>query len=203
MPVKDQIDSEETALRALAPAGHYVGLHIRNSTPLISLIGYPQAWMIRYMENGYTMRDPVVAWGFSQSGVSRWSDVNIPDPFGILEEAKEFGITFGAVVSIGLMQSRTIAGAARSDREFTDDELVEVADIVQRLHDLSTPPKKLTRMQIEALKLIATGQRYAEAAASLGISESALKARLTTVRENLAARTTAEAIQRAKDYGLM
>ena len=50
---------------------------------------------------------------------------------------------------------------------------------------------------------MASGSRYAEAAALLGISESALKARLKSARERLYARTTAEAIQRAQEYNLL
>ena len=62
---------------------------------------------------------------------------------------------------------------------------------------------RLTKAQIAALKLLADGDRNAAAAAKLGISESALKLRLASARERLMARTTAEAIQRAKDYNLL
>ncbi len=92
---------------------------------------------------------------------------------------------------------------ARADREFTDAEIEDLQSIVMRLHEMTEPPQKLTRAQIEALKCIADGDRYAAAAAKLGISESALKARLTSARQRLMSRTTAEAIQRAKDYGLI
>ena len=64
-------------------------------------------------------------------------------------------------------------------------------------------PTEEEKAQIEALKCIAGGDRIAAAAAKLGISESALKARITSARIRLMARTTAEAIQRAKDYRLM
>jgi LuxR family transcriptional regulator len=67
----------------------------------------------------------------------------------------------------------------------------------------TTPPDSLTGAQIDALRLIANGSRYAAAAAQLGISESALKARLKSARERLLARTTAEAIQRAIEYKLL
>jgi LuxR family transcriptional regulator len=53
------------------------------------------------------------------------------------------------------------------------------------------------------LRLIAAGDRHAAAAAKLGISESALKARLTAARQRLMARTTAEALQRAQEYRLL
>jgi LuxR family transcriptional regulator len=68
---------------------------------------------------------------------------------------------------------------------------------------LTKPPAQLTVAQVEALRCIADGDRHAAAAAKLGISESALKARLTSARLRLMARTTAEALQRAKEYGLM
>jgi len=68
---------------------------------------------------------------------------------------------------------------------------------------MTEPPESLTPAQIQALRLIAAGDRHAAAAAKLGISESALKARLNAARQRLLARTTAEAIQRAKDYRLL
>ena len=70
-----------------------------------------------------------------------------------------------------------------------------MAAIGHRLHDATEPPEELTKAQIEALKCIAGGDRIAAAAAKLGISESALKARITSARIRLMARTTAEAIQ--------
>ena len=74
---------------------------------------------------------------------------------------------------------------------------------MQRLHEMTEPPEELTQAQIEALRCIAGGDRHAAAAEKLGISESALKARISSARVRLMARTTAEAIQRAKDYRLI
>lgn len=106
-------------------------------------------------------------------------------------------------MACGPIKSRTIASFARSDREFSDHEIATAAAIVHRLHDMTEPPEELTKAQIEALKCIAGGDRIAAAAAKPGISESAFKARITSARIRLMARTTAEAIQRAKDYRLM
>ena len=69
--------------------------------------------------------------------------------------------------------------------------------------DMPLPPASLTKAQKEALRCIAEGDRHAAAAAKLGITESAFKARLISVRERLKARTTAEALQRAKEYRLL
>lgn len=203
MSVKLGLDVELHQLSLMAPAGYSIGLHIRFTAPLFMFQSYDQAWLDHYTEHGYVLRDPMVAWGFSTTGTIRWSDRSLPDPFGLFKEAARFGLHYGATVACGPIKSRTIASFARQDREFTDHEIAAVAHIVERMHDMTEPPEELTKAQIEALRCIAGGDRIAAAAAKLGISESALKARITSARIRLMARTTAEAIQRAKDYRLM
>ncbi len=203
MPSHKGIELELHELSLLAPSGYFVGLHIRFTSPLMTFQTYDQAWTDRYTEQGYAMRDPMVAWGFSTVGSTRWSKMGVPDTFGILKQAASYGLVYGVAVACGPVSSRTIAGAARADREFTDPEITKVDAIINRLHTTTTPPDSLTTAQIEALRLIAAGDRHTAAAAKLGISESALKARLNSGRLRLMARTTAEAIQRAKDYRLI
>jgi LuxR family transcriptional regulator len=203
MSIKLGMDIELHQLAMMAPAGYSVGLHIRFTAPLFMFQTYDPAWLDHYTENGYVLRDPMIAWGFSTTGTIRWNDASLPDPFGLFKTAASYGLTHGATVACGPIKSRTIASFARSDREFTDPEIAACAAIVHRLHEMTEPPEALTKAQIEALKCIAGGDRIAAAAAKLGISESALKARITSARIRLMARTTAEAIQRAKDYRLM
>jgi LuxR family transcriptional regulator, quorum-sensing system regulator SdiA len=203
MSVKLGIDVELHQLSLMAPGGYFVGLHIRFTAPLFTFQTYRQEWLDHYTEKGYVLRDPMVAWGFSTVGSSRWSDPSVPDPFGIFKEAAQYGLKYGVTVSCGPVKSRSIASFARVDREFEDHEIAAIAKIVHRLHDVTEPPEELTKAQIEALRCIAGGDRFTAAAAKLGISESALKARITSARIRLMARTTAEAIQRAKDYRLI
>jgi len=203
MSKKLGLDIDLHRLALLAPAGYFVGLHIRFASPLMSFQTYDKRWTDHYTEQAYVMRDPMTAWAFGQTGSTRWSEVDIPDPFGIMKEAAEYGLKYGVTVSCGPISSRTIGGCAREDREFTDEEIGKIAEIIHRLHDLTEPPESLTPAQIDALRRIAAGDRHAAAAAKLGISESALKARLMGARQKLLARTTAEAIQRAKDYRLL
>jgi LuxR family transcriptional regulator len=147
--------------------------------------------------------DPIISWGFSTTGTVRWSELDFPDPHDVLGQAEQFGLKYGVAVAHGPTSSRTIGGFAREDREFTDPEIEQIRDTVRLLHQESTPPDSLTAAQRHALRLVASGCRHAEAAALLGISESALKARLKSARERLYARTTAEAIQRAREYSLL
>lgn len=203
MSIQARIDLELKNLAPLAPKGYFIGLHIRFTSPLMSFQTYDQAWLDHYTENGYVLRDPMTAWGFSTTGWIRWSDPALIDPFGLFKEAATYGLKFGATVACGPIRSRTIASFARDDRDYADSEIELISSVVHRLHEMTDPPHDLTKAQIEALKCIAGGDRHAAAAAKLGISESALKARVTAARTRLMARTTAEAIQRAKDYRLL
>lgn len=199
----ESIDKELEGLAELAPSGYSLGLHIRFAAPLMVFQTYPPAWTDIYTSNAYALRDPILAWGFSIAGARRWSEIEVPDPFKVMDQAAEHGLRYGVAVACGPLSSRTIAGGARADREFLDPEIAAFEEHVRRLHDLTEPPESLTTAQVEALRLIAAGDRHAAAAAKLNISESALKARLMSARQRLLARTTAEAIQRAKDCRLL
>ncbi len=203
MSLRSGIEQYTQKLAVMAPGGFFFALHIRFALPLLHHQTYPQGWTDRYTEEAYALRDPIIAWGFSTVGATRWSEITIPDPFDILGQAREFGMVYGLAVSCGPMKSRTIASASRDDREFTDGEIAAFRAVIEQLHDITEPPKSLTDAQIEALRCIAEGDRYAAAAARLKISESALKARLAAARTALLARTTTEAIQRARDYRLL
>ena len=197
------IDRYTRQLSKYAPGGFFFALHIRFALPLLHHQSYPEGWTDLYTEQAYALRDPIIAWGFSEEGVKRWSEIDIPDPFDILGQARAFGMNHGCAVSCGPMRSRTIATASREDREFTDSEMEDFAKVIRQLHDVTEPPDSLTSAQAEALRLIGEGHRYAAAADKIGISESALKARLAAARQTLLARTTAEAVQRARDYRLI
>ncbi|HRO13887.1 MAG TPA: autoinducer binding domain-containing protein [Paracoccus sp. (in: a-proteobacteria)] len=203
MSSRAEINAVLSRLRRLAPSGYFLGLHIRFAAPLMQFQTYPAAWSEHYSANAYALRDPTIAWGFSTTGASRWSSMPIPDPFGIMKEAVRFGLAYGLTVSCGPIKSRTIASFGHDTREFTDDEIATISTLVRRLHEITEPPESLTKAQQEALRCIAEGDRHAAAAAKLGITESAFKARLISARERLMAKTTAEALQRAKQYRLL
>ncbi len=197
------LDQGLAKLADMSPKGYALGLHIRFASAHLMIQTYDPRWTEIYTEKGYMLADPMVFWGFGTEGAIRWSALNLPDPHNILGQAASFGLKYGVAVSFGPTSSRTIGGFARGDREYTDAEIAQIQDVVQDLHVKSTPPEQLTSAQRMALRLIAKGSRHTEAAALLGISESALKARLRSARERLFVRTTAEAVQRAQEYNLL
>jgi LuxR family transcriptional regulator len=190
-------------LDQLAPMGYTVGLHIRFATPLVYKSSYPPAWVEHYNSHSYYLRDPLVFWGVGVEGTTRWSSIPLPDPFGVMKKAAGHGLKFGAVSSYGPITSRSIVGISRSDREFDDDELARLKELTIQLHIEAKPPSELTKAQIEALQCLANGDRHAAAAEKLGITESAFKARLQSARVRLEARTTSEAIRKAREYRLL
>lgn len=203
MSIKSSIDLKLREMGQYAPKGFFIGLHIRFTAPLMTFQTYDSDWIDYYTDNGFVLRDPMTAWGFSTTGTIRWSDPRLPDPFDLFGEARKFGLKYGVTISHGPIRSRTIASFSRADREFTHPEIVALEVLVKDLHEMTEAPIELSKAQVEALRCVAAGDRHAAAAAKLGISESALKARLISVREKLMARTTAEAIQRAKDLRLL
>ena len=190
-------------LEQLAPMGYTVGLHIRFATPLIYRSSYPDAWVDHYNSHSYYLRDPLVFWGVGVEGTTRWSAIPLPDPFGVLKKAAAHGLAYGAVSSYGPITSRSIVGISRADREFDDDELDTLKEVTVQLHIEAKPPSELTKAQMEALQCVANGDRHSAAAEKLGITESAFKARLTSARIRLEARTTSEAIRKAREYRLL
>ena len=203
MADRPEIDIELDRLATMAPQGFCINLQIRYVTPLLHFTTHSPEWIAHYHENGFPLRDPTIGWAMSVEGAYRWSQMPVPDPYGFFEEAASFGLNFGLTVSCGPVTSRTIASFCRRDREFSDDEISELSAQVTRLHDMARPIERLTAAQIEALRAVAAGNRHSAAAAKLNISESAFKARLISARKRLSARTTAEALQRASDHGLI
>lgn len=190
-------------LEEIAPLGYAVGTHIRFAKPLFIRSTLPASWQRAYADNAYALRDPMIFWGISKAGSIRWSEITLPDPFGVMTKAAEHGLKYGATVSCGKITSRTLVGVARDDREFHDDEIAEVMRIAGVLHDIAEPPRDLTPAMLEALRLVGDGARPVEAAAALGINEAAFSARLSGAQEKLGATTLAEALRLARQQKLL
>lgn len=190
-------------LDELAPLGYNAGLHIRFARPLYFRSTYAPEWQEEYNKNQYALRDPLVFWGISKTGRTRWSEITLPDPFGVMAKARAHRLLFGAVISCGKLTSRTIVGISRDDREFSDAEMDDVADITEGLHQVAEPPTDLAVGDLEALRIMDILEDTSRAARKIGIPEDALLARLASAQVRLGAQTTAEAIRLAKDYRLI
>ena len=134
----------------LAPAGYALGFHIAYTTPKFMFQSYPKAWLDYYSQNGLVMSDPMVAWGFENTGACRWSDLD--DPEGVMIKAAEFGMPYGIVCTLKTEDSLSICGFARADREFSDAEIADILDKVGELHKSTAERAQLSPETVQDLK---------------------------------------------------
>lgn len=193
-------------LSALAPAGYYIALRVGFAFPVEEVNELPSSWVQEYTMGGYMLSDPLIGWCYSETGVCRWSEMTVPDRRGVMVRAQAHGLRFGAATSIldaAPGGQRSYATFARADREFTDEELSCLEEHLRARHRALHPPQNITEAEIEALRLIKSGQRLKQIAFQLGVTEGAIKQRLKNARVKLSAKTGAEAISRAATFGLI
>jgi LuxR family transcriptional regulator len=184
----------------IAPAGFYVALRVGFTFPEEELNALPEPWVEFYTTQGLVVQDPAMRWVYGHTGALRFSDLDVPDPHQVRAHAAVFGLAHGAVVSV-LNPSdrgrRSYGLFFRDDRDFEAIELEQLQRLVKRAHSGPVDEPTLTAAEIEALKLQSQGLRLKQIAAQLGISESAVKARLNNVKRKLGAKTQSQAASMA------
>ena len=190
-------------LKELAPSGYAIALHIEYNAPKLLFQTYPVAWINYYEENGFVLNDPVVMWGFKNTGTCRWSGLTTIDKRGVLKASRTYDMNYGIVISIDANNQHSIGGFSRSDREFTDAEIIEIEEILRLIHKEEVSKIRINDKQKKLLNILANGARIEEASIRLGIPIVTIKSQLTTVRILLGTRTSGEAVQRAADLGLL
>ncbi len=194
------------AFSELANAGFYIAYRVEFLLPEFEYNSLPRPWVHKYTQQGLMMLDPVMRWIYGNSGRIRWSEIDIADTSGVLKRAAEYGLAYGAAIALkdktetGL---RSFGNFARSDREFTSDEINDLARRLELLFGDLAAPVDITEAEIEALGLVKNGLLIKEVAFELGISEGAVKQRLRSAKDKLGARTTPHAVSVASGYGLI
>ena len=132
------------SVEKLALSGFAIAFHIRLTSPEFLFQTYPKDWIDIYSEKGYVMADPIVRWGFTEIGAMRWSGLSEMDDQNILEQSLAYGMAYGVAISTETGGSRSVAGFARPDREYTDAEIEQLTQCVQALHDLTATDDGMT-----------------------------------------------------------
>ncbi len=200
------IEQATGQLAELSPGGYFLALRMGFVYPIFEKKTLPEKWINRYTSRGYVLSDPVMHWMYGNVGATRWSEIELDDPREIFQQAKLFGLNYGVAVCAtdgGDAPQRSFGSFARADREFTDDEVVLLSDIVTRLHDELVPPKNLTNAELEALRMVKNGLLMKEIANLLGVSEGAVKLRLKNAKAKLNAKTSTHAATMATTFGLI
>jgi LuxR family transcriptional regulator len=192
---------------SVAPAGFYVALRLGFFSPEEELTTFSSGWIDHYTVNALALHDPLMRWIYANNGACRWSRLDLADPMGVLNSYAAFGMPFGAVICITAdcgRPSRSFGYFARQDRDLNEIELKLAESALRSAHfHGSGNDQPLTRPQVDALRLLSRGMRVREIAQTLGISESAVKARLKSAMARTDARTPVQAASIALQRGLL
>ncbi|PPB81750.1 LuxR family transcriptional regulator [Albidovulum inexpectatum] len=194
------------AFRTLAPAGFYIALRVGFAFPVAEHNALPDGWVDLYTREGFMFQDPVMRWVYSNFGWTRWSEMRLPDPRRVMMQAQKFGLRYGVAISLpstGVEGQRSFGSFARSDREFTDEEIHQLESRLRKLHELTAPPTNLTEAEIEVLRMMRSGQLIKEISAQLGVTDGAIKQRIKSAKAKLRAKTASQAVSTAVAHGLI
>jgi LuxR family transcriptional regulator len=176
-----QLQDMTDQISLIAPAGFYVALRVGFSFPEEELNCLPETWVEFYTTQGLVVHDPAMKWVYGHIGAARFSEMSLPDPQQVRAHAAVFGLGHGLAISHMTKADkgrRSYGLFFRDDREFEAGEVGVLQAMLEKLHLGRDEEPTLTA---------------AEIAARLGISESAVKARLNNVKRKLGAKTQSQA----------
>lgn len=200
----------ETRLREIVPGGYALTINIRHLTPEFFVSTYPSDWVMIYTERRYALFDPVTVWCRFNEGIKRWSDIDIGVLRGVgnhvMTHAAQFGLVYGGAVSLSNKSNpavKSLISGGRADREMTDEELTELAEILDRIVEAVGQHAGLSVPELETLRDLATGMTHDDIADRHGISPATVKKRIERVRKVLGARNAVHAVAIAARRGLI
>ena len=208
--ILDDMEGLESRIRVIAPMGYALAVNIRGFTPEFYLTTYPEDWVKIYHERRYALFDPVTIWSRFHEGAVRWSEIAMPAVLKagnhVLEHARRYDLVHGGGVSaraIAGAHARSILFGARQDREMTDDELAELAEILEVVMTAVGQHAGLSESELDALRSLAAGLTHNEIADQGRVSPSTIKKRIERAREVLGARNAVHAVAIATKRGLI
>lgn len=183
-------------LSFIGNAGFMVGLNLTLRGPEYFHSTFPKSWQQEYEDKNYLFIDPMVYWAMTKTGYKRWSEVPFAGATPVFRRAKHHGLPFGATLSTTKGHGRSLLSLARHDRDLTDEELSQGAELLDQLA-VTTYGTQLSIEELETLRLASEGLAQKEIATALGVAEPTVKARLTKAKDKLGARNTTHAVRLA------
>lgn len=200
-----RFQDDKSVLGELCPAGFYLAVRVGFAFPEYELNTLPLPWVYAYTRDALMLYDPVTRWIYENTGSTRWSDIQLDDPRGVMKLAAGYDLNFGAAICVvdddepGI---RTYGTFSRPDREFSDSEILVLQSHLHSLHRQEPLAAALTDAETETLAMIRDGFLTKQIAHDLGISESAVKQRLRSAKSKLCAKTSTHAVTLAERRGL-
>ena len=103
-------EAELQQLEAIGLSGYFLGFGLRFGQPDFFMNKYPDAWTKEYETENYFFGDPVAVWTITREGMTRWSEVKMPDMRGIMARAKAHGLRYGATFVVKVESKRSFLG---------------------------------------------------------------------------------------------
>jgi len=179
---------------------------------------YPASWIGRYLQMGYADVDPVLREAFRRTIPFEWSELSLESEAeaSFLADAAAHGVGphgfsipvvskrghrghFGVSSSAPEEQWSTFLRTARST-------LIEIANRLHRrviAEVFGEDRPRLTTRELECLRWVASGKSTAEIAAILKISPHTAREYLKSVHHKLDCVTSAQAVSKAIQLGLL
>ena len=139
----DQVRGKDAAiaelldkLKTICDRGFALAVHIRYTRPTLLYQTYAQEWADHYSEMGYMLLDPTVHWGLANVGSMDWDMLTAHDPEGIIQAARDHGLSNGWTYAVGPPTSRSLASMTRAT-PFTEAQRNQVRAIIDEIHDIT------------------------------------------------------------------
>lgn len=120
-------------LQALCDTGFALAVHIRYTRPALLYQTYDREWVDHYSAKGFMLSDPTVHWGLSNVGAMDWDQLAGQDPEGIIQAARDHGLTNGWTYATGPATSRSL-GSMTNSTPFTTDQRAQICQIIDDIH---------------------------------------------------------------------
>lgn len=197
----NNFDDHDVFFNKVAPSGYTIAVNIHNLTPEFYHTTLPYDWIEKYTNKRFFLVDPVMQFALVGQGIKKWSDITalkIPIASSrFMANAADYELNFGlAVVRLANVEKRAknLLSLARSDRELSDDEIVESASRFEQILSTLNPGHYLSKRQINLLVLFANGETRSSAAKHLAVSEETVKKDIEAIRSLWGAKNVTEAV---------
>jgi DNA-binding CsgD family transcriptional regulator len=179
---------------------------------------YPASWIKRYLQMGYVDVDPVLREGYRRTLPFNWSDLKIQSSAeaALMTDALAHGIgPHGLSIPVISKQghrglfSISFSGSQEAWTTFVRTTLPTLIQIANRIHRhaivelFGADRPHLTVRELECLRWVARGKDASEIAIILNISPHTTRDYLKSARFKLDCVTSAQAISKAVQLGLL
>lgn len=192
----------------------------------ILLTNYPTAYMEEFIGGGLYRNAPMVRWAANNEGAASWGILASAAGDGTLSEREKavlafnqrHGIKVGYSISFKAITSRSKGAIALTAREGLSQDDVDsiwaqhgediiVMNNVVHLKLLTlpytSPGRRLTHRQREALEWVGDGKTTQDIALLMGLTTPTVEKHLRLAREALSVETTAQAVLKATFHNQM